>query len=453
MLEILRKHTFRYWVFAIGFLIVFLLSYQKLAFYVRFDFNFILFLLVLPFVIQKSSSVKSIRYGYLSLALLILYPFVNLSSVYFFACITALFFLYERQFGKLSVLPLMLVIVVSPVVVALSELLGFEIRLFLTDMAGRILQIINDDYASAGNIIIKNGKEFHVDPACMGLKMVILSFFTALILVSYYQKRTRSVFSFFSLILLMLITYLLVIISNLFRIIIITAYEIKPESIGHDIAGVLSFLVYVLLPLYFAVRYFPSKPAKAEKEHIETRKSSKQNPVFFIMITFIIGLMVFYNFRNRPEKNDSIIQPAELGIETDNYTCSQEEHDVLKLDGNNVLIYIKPAVSFYSADHSPVICWKGSGYEIQKEQVLELNTGKVYFSELSKGNDILYTTWWYESHAGKTISQFQWRSKNLFTDQNFHLVNVISHDRSILLNKTRELMNEQLFFANNNSSD
>jgi exosortase N len=107
-----------------------------------------------------------------------------------------------------------------------------------------------------------------------------------------------------------------------------------------------------------------------------------------------------------------------------------------------LLIYVKPAVSFYSADHSPIICWKGSGYKIVQEQIIEINNQRVYFSELLQNNDHLYTTWWYDCGAEKTISQFKWRTRSLIKGNKYLLVNVIANDKTTLIEKTNDLLKQ-----------
>ena len=438
----IESKTFKYWTSGIVFAIILILSYQKLSFYVRFDFNFILLLLALPFVVTRKNRIISLRYGLISILFLVLYPILKLSSVYFFAIICFIFFLYESQFGKLNVLPLFLVIIVSPVVIFLSELVGFEIRLLLTKIAANMLNIINENYTAVGNIIVLEDKEFHVDPICMGLKMVILSFFSALVLISFHQKRIKSELKIISVLIIFAITYLLVILSNLFRIILITFLNIAPENLTHELIGIFCFIIYVILPLLLIIKRLP---AIKHKEVIKKTSSETTNSKYFIIILVVIGLMLFYNITPLEKNKDSIINIHNINVDIENYDCSKEEHDVIKLTNSDILIYLKPAASFYSAEHSPIICWKGSGYKIEKEQILALKGGNVYFSELRQGKDILYSIWWYDCGTHKTISQFTWRSKSLFKNQDYHLVNLISNDKSIILRESEKMLEKDLF--------
>ena len=418
-----------------------LLTYQKLAFYVSFDFNFLLLLLVLPFVLKKQDSSKSIRYGVVAIALLVLYPFMQLSSVFFFALICAVFFIYEYQYGKLSSIPLFLVIVVSPVALFLSEVVGFEIRLWLTKIAASVLQFLNSGYNYSGNLILIGENEFHVDSECMGLKMVLLSMFITLVFITYHQRKKNKQIGLLFIVFALLASYILVIISNLARIIVITLFQSPPGTFSHELIGVMCFIIYVVIPLWYLVRILPAGNKKHSKE-----KLAKPNKYVFISVTIVLLLFFsFYRFTDIGKKDHGKHETVSLDYFSDEFSSSVEDHNVLKLTNEDFLIYIKPAASFYSADHSPIICWKGSGYKVTREQIIDTKTNKVYYSELKKDNDILYSTWWYDSGNDKTISQYKWRFKNLINGDGYHLVNVVSDNKKELILKTDKLLMENIF--------
>ncbi len=418
-----------------------LLTFQKLAFYVRFDFNFLLLLLVLPFVIKKQNNSKSIRYGIIAIILLLLFPFLTLSSIFFFALICTLFFIYEYQYGKLSTIPLFLVIIVSPVAIFLSEVVGFEIRLWLTKIAASILQFINSDYSYSGNIILIGKNEFHVDSECMGLKMVLLSMFISLIFITYQQQKKKGQINMFFIALSLLISYILVVISNLARIILITLFQSPPETFSHELIGIICFIVYVVIPIWFIVKWIPVKVVENTDE-----TNSQSNKFVFISFVFVLMfLFSLYHFTNIGAKDNVESDMHSLDYFSNSFSSSLEEHNVLKITNEDYLIYIKPAASFYSADHSPIICWKGSGYNVIKEQIISTSSIKVYYSELKKDNDILYSTWWYDSGKDKTISQYNWRFNNLVNGYDYRLINVISDNKDSLISKTDKLLTENIF--------
>lgn len=418
-----------------------LLTFQKLAFYVRFDLNFLLLLLVLPFVLKKQSSSRSIRYGIIAIVLLLLFPFLKLSSIFFFALICTLFFIYEYHYGKLSSIPLFLVIIVSPVAVFVSEAIGFEIRLWLTKVAANILQFMNSDYNHSGNIILIGKNEFHVDSECMGLKMVLLSMFISLIFITYQQQKKKGQVRLFFIVLSLLVSYSLVILSNLARIIIITLFQSPPDTFSHEFIGIICFIVYVVLPLWIIIKRIPVRTMENSGE--QYFQSSRL--VFLSILMVLMFLFSLYRFTTIGAKEEVQADALSTDYFSNGLSCSVEEHNVLKLANEDYLIYIKPAADFYSADHSPIICWKGSGYKVIKEQIISTPGIKVYYSELKKDKDILYSTWWYDCGNDKTISQYKWRFNNLIYGSNYHLINVISDNRDSLMVKTNELVTENIF--------
>ncbi len=416
-----------------------LLSFSKLTFYFRFDLNFILLLMILPFVIYRESAQKSYRYGIVAVVLLGLYFWFSFSTLYFFAFICALFFIFESFYGKLNSVPLFLMVIVSPLVIFLTEVIGFELRLTLTKVAAQLLHLVDSQYSYSGNIILIGEKEFHVDPECMGLKMVILSFFTALLLITYFHRIKKNNYSFIAIITILGITYILDIVSNLIRIILITFLQSKPETFSHDLIGILCFVVYVVFPLWFIINKFPFRDSFRVEKAI--KNVNKKIHFGIGMITAVLFLMAVINPGKK--ENETLTKANIPSGWTTHFSCSVEEHGVLKLSNADYLIYIKPSRPFYSSDHTPLICWKGSGYTIKKEEIIKIGNQNVYFGELTKGEHVLYSAWWYDSGTETTISQFQWRINTLLKGNKYQIINVISDTKQKVIQKTDSLISQK----------
>jgi len=433
-----KEHWFSS-LFLIAFIV---LAWQQLAVYLRFDFHFILLLMVLPFVLRRQDTGQSLRYGFLALLFFFLFLLLKLSTIYFFAFVCSLFFLYESHFGKLSVIPLLLVLVISPIAGFFTKIVGFEIRLYLTKIAASILSVADASYTSVGNVIMIGSQEFHVDPECMGLKLVVLSLFAALLFISWFQYKKKRDYALWVIVLVLLCTLLLVLFSNLFRIVLITLFQAWPETFAHEFIVLVSFVIYTLVPLWFIIKIMPLKKAK----ELKTENKQLVKPLHYKLILsalfFFMFLFRFTELANRfpeAEENESVyIHLPEMQI-----TC--EEQGVRKYENENILMYIKPAAGFYTSDHSPLICWKGSGYKIEQEQIISLSGKSVYYSVLKHGDEKLYTTWWYDCGSDKTYSQLRWRSQNLLHGSQYRLVNVISHDKQILKMETAKLLEGELF--------
>jgi len=418
-----------------------LLTFQELVSYIQWDFHFLLLMIALPFVLQKQSDQKSIRYGIVAIILLLLFPILKTRSVFFFAFICTLLFVYESQFGKLSSIPLFLVVVISPVAIFFSEVIGFEIRLWLTEIAASILQYIDGDYSYSGNIILIGENEFHVDSECMGLNMVLMSLFIALIFISYQQRTKKRQVSLFWIVVTLILTYILSIISNLFRIIILSIFQSPPETFSHEFIGLLCFVCYVVIPLWFVIKFIPTQDTKEKEQTIVPSKKRIFNSLTVVLFSFFT-LYYFIDVGSKDTLNPHAIS---LDYFVQDFNSSVEKHNVIKLTNEDYLIYIKPAASFYSADHSPIICWQGSGYEVMKEQIISTPSKDVYYCELKKDEDLLYSTWWYDSGKDKTIQQYRWRFKNLIHGDRYHLVNVISDSKDNLMTKTNALIAATIF--------
>ncbi len=440
-IALIRKKTEKYWVL-IGFVTLsIILSYPKLTFYFKPGFNAILMVIALPLLVRQQSIRLSNRFGWLALLMFLLYPALKISTVYFLGFSFAMIFAWESRFGKLTSLPVFLLLIISPASIFLSNVIGFEIRLALTKIAVQVLSLISPNYRAEGNIILIDGQEFAVSPECMGLKMVFLSLALCLVFIAYLEKKKERQYKFYSVILALIITYFLVVLSNLFRIVIITLFESKPETFSHEIIGLITFIIYTALPIWFIIKALPQRPAPMVQQHANTKQLSKVSAALTIVL---IGIIFLFRISDLSEKPDMQVAKQTINIDSQNYTCSVEELGVQKMVNDSVMLYIKPPVNFYAADHSPMICWRGGGYKINKEQIITIEGMDVYYAVLNQGEDKLYTTWWYDSGSVKTAYQLQWRIRNMLKREKFSLVNVISHDEQILLKKTKELLKHNL---------
>ncbi len=405
-------------ILAISFCVLSFLTYKQLLVYLVFDFSFVISALALPFLMTIKRSEKSLRYGLISFSLFLLYGFLPLSSLYFLAVICVAIFIIETQLGKINSLPLILIITISPIVIYLSEITGFEIRLYLSKFSGLTLAQLDSNYSSVGNIILLGEEEFRVDPECMGLKMVLMSLLIPLLFIAFQEKKAKKEFRFSSVIIALSASYLLVILSNFVRILVITLLKSPPDTFLHEAIGMLCFVLYVTIPIWFLIKYLPKK-----NKNVVTNSNNKKinKTAFYIILTLLASLLIFYQFYNPKKSKTRIHTENNIDFGTSSFQKSNEKLGVTKYWNDKVLIYIKPATNFYSADHSPLVCWKGSGYKIINEQIKTIGTVDVYYGKLQQGDDLLYTAWWYDSGDDKTTSQFRWRIQALLKNKNIGL--------------------------------
>ena len=69
----------------------------------------------------------------------------------------------------------------------------------------------------------------------------------------------------------------------------------------------------------------------------------------------------------------------------------------------------------------------------------------IYTALLSKDNLQLHTAWWLDNGKQKTISEFGWRFNTIKQEEGFRLVNVTSHDKTILNNALPNLISFPFF--------
>ena len=94
---------------------------------------------------------------------------------------------------------------------------------------------------------------------------------------------------------------------------------------------------------------------------------------------------------------------------------------------------------FYSADHNPMICWKGSGYEFVQVQEQVVNGTKMYTARLQNKTELLYTAWWYDNGQKRTVNQLAWRWDALKRNTNYSVVNVTAASKEHLDREVKKI--------------
>ena len=103
-----------------------------------------------------------------------------------------------------------------------------------------------------------------------------------------------------------------------------------------------------------------------------------------------------------------------------------------KLQGADALVYLKPPVPFYGADHYPEICWRAGGYAIRAPEKVTIAGMEMMMARLETEEEQLYTAWWYSNGEVHTVSTFDWRWRQLKGEPAFFLTNVTAGNRTEL---------------------
>jgi exosortase N len=406
--------------------------------------NVLIGIALLPFVVFID---KTARFNYLYLAALIIFGglalLYDLKIFYFFALAFYLLFLFELLLGKVNVLILFLIAAMSPFFLTIATILGFPIRLKLSEWAGDLLQLAGLDVQVEGNMMVLNGFGFSVDEACMGLNMLAISLLMGVFVMASNYKKFNSRLSFKYLSLFFVVALVLNIISNLFRIMILVVFKILPENPMHEFIGIIGLVIYVIMPLYFIssvmVKRWGTLPA--------TPAFKTVRPAQKIMLV-VIGLSVMgIGFTIDPNGAHSRVSHAQVtlaGMEP-----IKMDGGITKMSDENLLIYVKPIPEFFSAEHTPLICWKGSGYHFKKISKTNIGGKEIYSGILSKGEELLYTSWWFTNGNIETIDQMEWRISMFKGGERFYLVNVTAKDETLLMQKVNAILNNKLLVFNN----
>ncbi|MES2837016.1 MAG: exosortase N [Bacteroidota bacterium] len=401
------------------------------------DVNVFLGLAITPYVIDFEKGAYSQKYLVPTVLLLILSFYIQIYTLVFLIVLFGIIYLLESRIGKVSYLFFFLLIILSPIFKFLSNSIGFPIRLWLSEVTGNLLLFTGKKVETIGNIIIIDGFEFSVDPACAGLKMMAISFIISIFLIAYFQNKIKSRISFFQVSIILIFTFILNVICNLFRIISLIIFKILPDNPLHDFVGIVCLLLYVILPLFFVIKLILKFSKYEPSAKPEQNKISRLNILYN---SIIICSLLFSSFKIQNSNSTTIITNI---ITIDGFKKEILKTGITKFENNNALIYLKP-LQFYNAEHNPMLCWTGSGYEFSTINKIKISGIDVYTGVMKKGNDKIYTAWWFDNGTTKTISQIEWRWVSAKENSLCYLINVSASSQKNLIIQTENLLKQQI---------
>lgn len=360
----------------------------------------------------------------------VLYMYIPAKTFLFMAVITSVIGIIVSRNLYIPGIAWFMLVFMTPLCEYACTVFSFPVRMQLSTAAGFVLRLTGRDYTAEGNMIGNNGELFSVDPACMGLSMLSISLLCSAIIFSILAARARKKVSFLTLFTFFCLVVMFNILSNLLRIVILVYFAVPPASVTHELAGLACFLVYVLLPCWLLAKKMIGRLPQREPVILFNRPNVPSGlPARHTALHLATCLLICCTaFTVKGSSFNGATQPAAVP----GYTATAMNDNILKLDNGSALIYIKPMAGFYSADHNPMICWSGSGFEFQG--VMEKNCGNmlVYTATLVKGGDELYTAWWYESGDDFTTSQAEWRWSCFRYGKKYRLVNITAASPAVL---------------------
>ncbi len=404
-------------------LIYLIISMKLLAIYFLWNADVLLGLALAPYICRVKTGEFSMRYLLPALLFTITALIFPVKTTLFVALMFAVLLFMENFKGKVSTVLFFLLLLISPLFLYISNAISFPIRIWLSEMVAQILSICGAQAHASGNIIELNGAEFAVDQACAGLHMLSMSLIICLFVIAHCQRQTVKQLNFIQVTLLLCLTFLLNIVCNLCRIMLLVLFKIPAGNVFHDITGVICLLVYVILPLLWLSQAYLKRSVKVERnprhyQLIRLEPYELRYPVIHVAmaITLIITLFSLKTMDELANKN------AEAVV-LKGYHKQILESGVIKFDNAHALVYLKPT-PFYGPEHNPMICWQGSGYNFASIKTEVVNGREIYSGVLTKGRDKIYSAWWFDNGKMQTVSQFKWRWAAARGGRAFYLINV-----------------------------
>lgn len=407
--------------------------------------NTILGLCLLPFVLVISGPPRFNFFYFLAAVIFAAIGyFYHVRTFYFLALAFHMIFIFELALGRLNSLVFFLIVVMSPVFMQIAVIIGFPIRLYLSQWSGNILKWAGLDIQIEGNTMLVDGFDFTVDEACMGLSMLSISILMGIFIQTYQYKTTKLRLSLAYLLLFFLALFVLNIVCNLLRIILLVFFKILPTDPWHETIGIFCLILYVMIPLYYLskamIENFGQSGFDRSLSTFSFTRPVKTLVVVLSMILMIIGFTINAGKASDSTPHADVTLAGTRSIEL--------EGGITKFLTEDILIYVKPIPEFFTSEHTPLLCWKGSGYTFKNINKVFIADKQIYSGVLIKNNDILYTAWWYTDGEFRTIDQLTWRSKMLLEQKPYCLVNVTAKDKQTLQLHLTSILNRNTLTIN-----
>lgn len=402
--------------------------------YIIFDFNLLLALVALPMVAGWQAQKLSWRFLGLGAAFLGLHFLLGIKFPLFFGAGFLLLFLAEQQLGRLNWLPVALLCWISPVQVYVSQVLGASLRMRLSEWSATLLQWVGKSVEADGNRFVMDGQVFYVDPACAGLDMLLTTAVFGLLFAGYWEWKFKKRLGIVGVGLLTLWSLLWVIVANLSRIIGIVLLNAAPETIAHEAVGIISLVMYALLPTFWGARWLVKSASRPlEREPFKLQLLNKR----VAGIIALAGIVLWGIFA----KSGGQDQPGKYSFPTlPGFSMQTKEMGVGGYLGEGSIVYIKPPVPFWGADHTPAICWRSEGFQLRGEREGMACGQPVWVAELHRDSTMLYTAWWYDNSETIVHGQWDWRWRTAKGEAPFRLINVTVEKESQLMAEAERVM-------------
>ncbi|HYO22143.1 MAG TPA: exosortase N [Flavisolibacter sp.] len=381
--------------------------------------------------VRKSETKRPYRFAIVATALLVLTWLVPVKTLLYLSAGFALLYWVETRALRVHFLGVIALLLSSPAFQYASGAFSFPIRLQLTKIVGALFSLVSPGVELKGNTIFYNGQEFAVDPACMGIHMLSISILLGIALLGLLQRKAGKKINWKIALLYLAMLFVLNLVANVLRIILLVQFAVPPDAIMHDIIGLLCLLLYVCVPACYLAKWLVSK-AVAGKSSNTSKRAVGFGWLLPIALLLLGQRVVSVDTYAKFESNYAQV--------VNGYQSSVFAPGILKLVNKQSLVYVKFIRGFYDTEHNPSMCWKGSGYMFKELARQSIAGREVYTALLCRNNEKIYTAWWYGNNRFSTTSQWEWRWNLLKGAENYAVINVTAASQEGLAAEVQKML-------------
>ena len=332
-----------------------------------------------------------------------------------------------------SAIPLACALLINPFLRYFDALAGFELRLWLSNTAGEILLLFGREVEVIGNVLWLSGQPFSVDAECVGIYLMLTALSVSVLSLAMAEVQSKRQFRWPFLVAVVGLSFVAVIAANLMRILTLVVTGWGPEHTLHGPVGLLAFAAYVLLPLVFGTRWLSKQSfaVQGDREELSPKPQFRRGAKLWKLVRMTTLVMLSLSFLVFQAHREAIEAPQAKPLFGAH--PASRANGVLGYSFADAIVYIKPVPAFYHAEHSPTICWRGSGYQFsQIERKVLPQGGEVFTARLLRDEVVLYTAWWMDNGEIQTLQQGEWRRRMAVGEAPFQLVNVTTDSQEDL---------------------
>ncbi len=295
----------------------------------------------------------------------------------------------------------LLILCVPPVSELPAVVLGFELRLFLTQTAGAILSLLDPAATAEGSRIFFQGFWVTVDRACEGLKMAGTSVLLFLSLGAHSAWRGRALAA--------IILPVLWLTANLSRILALIFFHIPAGSVQHEIIGLVFFLCIIVFPAGIIALLFPGKNGPLPSIFGIAFPLPRW---IFLPLVFLIVLF----FAAPPPQSTPDTWPARIGKFALDPRSTMSDPRIAVYHSENTALILKRDLFALGSAHDPRVCFEAAGFSVTETENAVVGRVSARRAVLEKGSkQILY--WWFAWPGGRSVSDWDWRVRRIAGDE------------------------------------